>query len=116
GKDLLASGRKHHRYVKEALYHRVLDWLGDYPSIARRIGFGPQSFSRSSLIDDPALWERDCDWLDVDRVRQQVRDGALSPAALKLLFHWRAARDVHEGRILPQARRQSLAGSESAPA
>lgn len=62
--------------------------------VHRKFGFIPSRFVRH-----PAIFQEEDDMLDMDFVRRIESDDQLRAQAGKLLFHWRAARWLHEDRL-----------------
>jgi len=62
--------------------------------VGRKFGFAPSRFVRH-----PSLYAEEDDMLDMDAVRRASEDAALRKVIGKQLFHWRAARWIHEDRL-----------------
>lgn len=70
------------------------------PRLSRLVRVGEKfGFAPSRFVRHPALYEEEDDTLDMDVVRRAKDDIGLRKVIGKQLFHWRAARWIHEDRL-----------------
>lgn len=70
------------------------------PRLARLVRVGQKfGFAPSRFVRHPSLYEEEDDMLDMDVVRRAREDSELRKVIGKQLFHWRAARWIHEDRL-----------------
>lgn len=99
GNLLMPPARKtllHRRLAAELAVRRFFDRR---PNLARRLGLQSGGFKTSRFIDKEAFWQEEDPLLDMDAVRQLQRQNDRDIRQLRLLFHWRVARWLHERRL-----------------
>lgn len=69
------------------------------PKIAKLLSAEPFVWPASRFLEAPAILDEDDPCLNMDALRALRRQGSLPKSIARLLFHWRAARWVHEGRL-----------------
>ena len=70
------------------------------PRLSRLVRVGEKfGFAPSRFVRHPSLYEEEDDALDMDAVRRAREDSEMRKVIGKQLFHWRAARWIHEDRL-----------------
>lgn len=70
------------------------------PGVGRWLGLsGDRGFPASRFLAYDAVWDEEDPFLDMDALRRLRTSAAVPRALQRLLFHWRAARWVREGRL-----------------
>lgn len=99
GNLLMPPARKtllHRQLAAELAVRRFFDRR---PKLARRLGLQSGGFKPSRFLDIEAFWQEDDPLLDMDAVRRLRRQNDRDIRQLRLLFHWRVARWLHENRL-----------------
>ena len=81
----------------------LFEWMSRHPSIGVRLGQVTRAEPPSHFLAAPALFEQDDPALDPQTLNMLAQSAPDAHLPLKyLLFHWRAAQWVHQGRLHDQ--------------
>ncbi|WP_148863833.1 asparagine synthetase B family protein [Marinobacter fonticola] len=83
------------------LLNKLHGRLSERPRLMRYLGIDPHKyrFRNSSFLDVPQLYDTPDPALNQDFLKKLQTGDVVSPAAVRLLFHWRAWRWLHEQRL-----------------
>lgn len=99
GGELHATSSAHMAHRLLVLRQRANQFLTKRPRLMRMLGLRSQRFRRSVFLQNSRLFDEEDPLLNMDAVRKLKTNEQMDDKARELLFHWRAARWIHEGRL-----------------